>query len=198
MRNRKVALFIGVLALSSLMAGATPKSELIFGVYLGSSFSIGKEFIDMTSGGHKDNHYQPGFVLGLYGQHDFSDEFGLQLSVACQRFSNEWDFHYFDRAESGKDSLGGVSVSLNGVLTAARSAMSEFYFLAGLGFLSSSFENLGALFQVCGGIGGKLRLKPGSSTKVNLGALLHHVMYSYGKARHADYVRLQAGLEFRL
>jgi hypothetical protein len=64
--------------------------------------------------------------------------------------------------------------------------------------LSSSFENLGALFQVCGGIGVKLRLAPGSSTKVNLGTVLHHVMYKYGKARHADYVRLQAGLEFRL
>jgi hypothetical protein len=198
MRKRKVALIIAGLALCVLTVGAAPKSEPAFGVYLGSSFSIGSKFIDMTSGGHMDNHYQPGFVLGLYGQHDFSDDFGLQLNVACQRFSNEWDFHYFDRDESGTDSLGGVSVSLNGVLTAARSAMSEFYFLAGLGFLSSSFEYLGALFQVCGGIGVKLGLAPGSSTKVNLGAVLHHVMYKYGKARHADYVRLQAGLEFRL
>ncbi|MBN2347081.1 MAG: hypothetical protein JXO51_11915 [Candidatus Aminicenantes bacterium] len=198
MRQRKAALIIGGMALCVLMVGAAPKSEPAFGAYLGSSFSIGKEFIDMTSGGHTANHYQPGFVLGLYGQHDFSDDFGLQLSVAYQRFSNEWSFHYFDRHDEGKESLGGVSVSLNGAFMVARSAMNEFYFLAGLGFLSSSFANLGALFQVCGGIGGKFRLMPGSSTKVNLGAVLHHVMYSYGKARNAEYVRLQAGLEFRL
>lgn len=198
MNQRRIAWIIGALVLCVPKAGAAPRSEMIFGVYLGSSFSLGNEFIDMTSGGHTTHHYMPGFALGMYGQHDFSPAFGLQLNIAYQHVADEWSFHYFDRSEEGKDSLAGVSVSLNGVVTAARSAMSEFYFLGGMGILGSSFENLGALFQVCGGIGGKLRLKPGSPTKVNLGAVLHHVMYSYGRARHADYVRLQAGLEFRL
>jgi hypothetical protein len=198
MRHLKTALIMGMLVLCVLPAGAASKPGLVFGIHSGWSFNIGKIFIDMNSGGHTDNHYLPNFCVGLYGQYDFSPRFGLQLSVACQNFSNRWRFHYYDRFEEGEESLAGLSVTLNGVATVARSAMSEFYLLAGGGFLKSSFLNLGTLLQVCAGPGVKLRLKPGSSTMANFGALLHHVMYKYGKARHADYVRLQAGLEFHL
>ncbi len=189
---------IGLLALLVLPAGAEQKQRQSFGVYTGWSFGLGKVFIDMTSGGHTENHYKPKYILGIYLQHDFSDSFGLQLNMNYQNCSNQWEFNYWERHEEGTESLGGFSISLNGITTVSRSAMTEFYFLGGIGIFTGAFENLGALIQFSAGTGVKLRVRPGSRTSVNLAAVFHHLMYKYGRARNADYLRLQAGLEFIL
>jgi hypothetical protein len=187
---------IGLLALSIFPAGAEQKQRRSFGVYSGWSFGLGKVFIDMNSGGHTDNHYMPNFILGAYLQHNFSGSFGLQLNINYQKCSNQWEFNNFDRHEEGTDSIGSFSFSLNGITTVSRSAMTEFYFLGGIGIFAGDFENLGSLIQFSAGTGVKLRVRPGSRTSVNLATVFHHLMYNYGRPRNADYLRLQAGLEF--
>lgn len=191
-------LAIGVLALAVHAAGAGKETRAAFGVFSGTSTSLGGKFIDMNSGGHTDNHYLPNFILGAYFQYDFNSDFALQLSGNFQNCTNEWSFHYWDRDESGRESVGAFSVSLNGIYFLSRSPMARFYFLAGAGFLAGSFENLGALIQLAFGPGVNLRLKRGSPTSFNLAAIAHPVLYSYGKARQAFYLKLQAGLEFEL
>ena len=196
--RRKCVLLIGLLALSVLSAGAEQKHKQSFGVYSGWSFGLGKVFIDMTSGGHTSNHYKPRYILGIYFQHDFSESFGLQLNMNYQNCSNQWEFNYWERHEEGTESIGSLSLSLNGITTVSRSAMTEFYFLGGIGILNGDFENLGSLIQFSAGTGVKLRVRPGSRTFVNLALVFQHLMYKYGKPRSADYLRLQAGLEFPL
>lgn len=198
--NARLACFLicGLLALAVHAAGAGQRPGAAFGVYSGMSTSLGGKFIDMNSGGHIDNHYLPRFILGAYFQYDFSDGFALQLSANYQNFSNEWEFHYWDREASGLESVGAFSVSLNSIFTISRSPMSGFYLLAGAGFLSSSFENLGALFQLALGPGVSLRTKRGSPASLNLAAVMHPVLYRYGEARQAFYLKLQAGIEIKL
>jgi opacity protein-like surface antigen len=192
----KCLTLVGLLVLLALPAGAAPEGKCAFGVYSGRSFGLGDVFIDMTSGGHTHNHYQPDFLLGAYFQHDFSESFGLQLDMNYQHCSNHWEFTYWERREEGTDSISCGSFSLNGIFTVSRSAMTQFYLLGGIGIFVGSFENLGSFIQCSGGTGGKLRVRPGSSTSLNLAAVFHHLMYKYGSARHADYLKLQAGLEF--
>ncbi len=196
--RKKCALLIGLLTLSVLPAGAGPKQRQSYGFYTGMSVGLGKVFIDMTSGGHTDNHYMPNFILGLYLQHNFSDSFSLQLNMNYQNFTNQSEFNYWERHEESTESIGGFSISLNGITTVSRSAKSEFYLLGGIGILAGAFENLGSLIQISAGTGVKLRVSPGSRTSVNLAAVFHHLMYTYGRARSADYLRFQAGLEFLL
>jgi hypothetical protein len=192
----KCVLLIGLLALFVFPAAAEQKQKLSFGVYSGWSLSLKKIFIDEAPGGHTFTHYMPNFILGVYLQHDFSESFGLQLNINYQNCSNQWEFSYWERQEEGTESIGGFSFSLNGITTVSRSAMTEFYFLGGIGIFAGAFENLHSLIQFSGGTGVKLRVRPGSLTSVNLAAVFHHFFYKYGGASNADYLRLQAGLEF--
>lgn len=189
---------VGLLALFVLPAGAERKPKQSFGVYTGMSVALGDEFVSMNSGGHTDNRYTPNFILGIYLQHNFSDSFGLQLNMNYQNISNHWEFNYWDRHDEMTESIGGLSLSLNGIATVSRSVKSEFYLLGGFGIFAGGFENLGALIQLSAGAGTRLPVKPGSSTSVNLAVVFHHLLYKYGHARSADYLRLQAGLEFLL
>jgi hypothetical protein len=192
-------LLIGWLALAVRASGAVPQGRAWLGVYAGRSLSLGTTFIDMTSGGHTDNHYLPNFFLGAHFQYNFSRVFGLQLSVNYQNCSNDWDFHYWNRTEEGRESIGAFSLSLNGIVALHSTALSRFYLLAGAGFLSGSFQNLGVLFQLAGGFGARLYMKRGSPHAFHLAALLHPVFYKYGdKNLHPLYLKLQAGFEARI
>lgn len=191
-------LIAGLLAVALPAMGAGQEPRAALGIYSGMSTSLGGKFIDMNSGGHTDNHYLPNLILGAYFQYDFSRDFSLQLSANYQGITNEWDFHYYDRSEQGRETAGAFSVSLNWLFTISRSPMSRFYFLAGAGFLTGSFENLGALFQLAAGPGVSLRLKRGSLTSFNLAAIFHPVLYHYGEAKEAFYLKLQAGIEMLL
>jgi hypothetical protein len=195
--KRNIFLIV-LLALSIFQTGAEQKQKQSIGIYTGWSFGLGDVFIEMNSGGHTNNHYTPNFILGAYWQHNFSESFGLQLNINYQNCSNHWEFSYWERHEEGTLSTESCSFSLNGVFNLSRSAMTQFYFLGGIGILANSFENLSSLIQLSGGTGVKLRIRPGSRTSVNLAAVFHHLLYKYGKDRHADYLRLQAGLEFLL
>ena len=191
-------LLAGWLALAVPLAGAGREPRAAYGVFSGTSLSLGKTFIDMNSGGHTDNHYLPHFIFGAYFQYALSEEFALQLNVNHQNVSNQWEFHYWDHTTRGKESLGAFSISLNGILTVSRTPMSRFYFLGGAGFLAGPFENLGALIQLAAGPGLCLRMKRGSPAFFNLAAIIHPVLYSYGRARQAVYLKLQAGVELEL
>ena len=140
----------------------------------------------------------PRFIAGMYLQHDFSESFGLQLNINYQNCSNHWQFGYWDRYEEGTDSIGSYSFSLNGIATASRSAMTEFYFLGGIGIFTGPFDYRKSFLQFSAGTGVKLRVRPGSRTFVNLAAVWHHFFYHYGGASNGDYLRLQAGLELPL
>jgi hypothetical protein len=196
--KKKFFLVSLLLVLSIFQAGAEQKPEQSIGVYTGWSFGLGDVFIDTNDGGHTSNHYKPNFILGAYWQHNFSKSFGLQLNINYQNCSNHWKFHYWDQQEEGTDSKGSYSFNLNGIFNLSRSAMTQFYLLGGIGILAGTFENVGSIIQFSGGTGIKLRVKPGSLTSVNLAAVFHHLLYNSGRARHADYLRLQAGLEFLL
>jgi hypothetical protein len=192
------ALLAGILALSLHLAGARSESPVSFGIYTGQSLSMGDEFIEMIAGGHTFNSYTPNFVLGVYFQFNLSPHFGLQLNMNHQNCTNRWEFHYWDRHDRGRKSLGAFSISLNGVVTASRTPMSRFYILGGAGFLAGSFENLGTLFQLTLGPGVNLRLKPGSPASFVLAATLNPLFYSYGKSRTPVYLKVQAGIEMEL
>ena len=70
-----------------------------------------------------------------------------------QNCSNHWEFSYWDRQEEGTDAVTGVSLSLNGVFTVSRSAMTQFYLMSGLGIFRGSFLNVSSFFQISGGPG---------------------------------------------
>ena len=129
-------------------------------------------------------------------QHNFDEWFGLQLNVNYQNCSNHWVFNYFDRHSTGTKSLTCLSFNLNGLVTINRSAMTEIYLLGGIGMFIGPFEYKTTFVQYSGGMGGKFRVKPGSHTSVNLAAIFHHFLYKYGGGNNADYLRLQAGIEF--
>jgi hypothetical protein len=188
-------LLIGLIALSASLAGAAPGHEASLGIYSGWSLSLDRVFIDMTSGGHTFNHYMPNFVLGAYLQYDLSGTFALQLNANYQRCSNDWTFSYWQRHEQGTGSASAYSIGLNAIVTVSRSAMSRLYLLGGAGLFAGSFENLGAMFQLAGGAGMRLRLKRGSPLSLNLAAIVHPLLYRYGEARQAFYLKLQAGIE---
>jgi hypothetical protein len=194
--RKKCALLIGLLVFSVLPAGAEKKQKQSVGIYSGWSFGLGDVFIDEVPGGHTFNHYMPNFILGVYVQHNFSGSLGLQLNINYQNCSNHWVFSYWERHEEGTESLGCFSFSLNGIATVSRSAMAEFYFLGGIGMFTGSFDYQQSFLQFSGGTGVKLRVRPGSRTSVNLAAVFQHLSYKFGGASAADYLRLQAGLEF--
>ncbi len=195
---RLSCLFLIMLLLMVLPAGAEQKQKTFFGLYTGWSFALGEQFIDESPGGHTFNHYKPNLVLGGYVQHNFVDWFGLQLNVNYQNCSNHWFFVYFDRYDSGTTSLACLSFNLNGLVTLSRSAMTQVYLLGGIGMFTGPFDYKTTFVQFSGGIGGKFRVKPGSQTFVNLAAIFHHFLYKYGGGSNADYLRLQAGIEIPL
>ncbi len=194
----KCVLLIGLLVLFVLPAGAEQEQKMSVGIFSGWSFGLGKVFIDESPGGHTFNHYMPNFILGMYLQYNFPGFFSLQLKMNYQNCSNHWEFHYWDRHEEGKESLSSFSFSLNGIATVSRSAMTEFYFLGGIGMFSGPFDYRKSFLQFSGGTGIKFRVRPGSRTFVNLAAVFNHFLYKYGGASNGDYLKLQAGLEFPL
>jgi hypothetical protein len=194
--RKKCALLIGLLALLVLPAAAERKQKQSIGFYSGWSFGLGKIFIDEAPGGHTFTHYMPNFILGVYVQHNFSEAFGLQFNVNYQNCSNHWVFSYWDRHEEGSESLACFSLSLNGIATVSRSAMMEFYFLGGVGIFTGPFDYRRSFLQFSGGTGVKFRVRPGSRTFVNLAAVFHHLEFlKHSRDWHADYLRLQAGIE---
>lgn len=194
----KCVLLIGLLILFVLPGGAELKQKNLIGVYTGWSFGLGDVFIDEAPGGHTFNHYMPNFIMGAYWQHNFFESFGLQLNINYQNCSNHWVFSYWERHEEGKESIGSFSFSLNGIATVSRSAMTEFYFLGGIGMFTGPFDYQRSFLQFSGGTGVKFRVRPGSRMFVNLAAVFHHFLYKYGGASNGDYLKLQAGLEFPL
>jgi hypothetical protein len=194
--RKKCVPLVALLVLFVLPAGAEQEQKQSVGFYTGWSFGLGDVFIDEAPGGHTFNHYMPNFILGVYFQHNFSGSLGLQLSINYQNCSNRWVFSYWERHEEGTESLGCFSFSLNGIAIADRSAMTEFYFLGGIGMFTGPFDYRKSFLQFSGGTGIKLRVRPGSQTSVNLAAIFQHFLYKYGGASNADYLRLQAGLEF--
>jgi hypothetical protein len=197
--RKKCALLIGLLALLVLPAGAEQKQKNSNGVYTGWSFSLGEEFIEESPGGHTTNHYMPNLILGAYWQHNFSGLFGLQFNVNLQNCSDNSEFNYYNRHEEGMGFIGCFSFSLNGIATVSRTAMTEYYLLGGIGVFTGPFDYHKSFLQFSGGTGVKLRGRPGSRTSVNLAVIFHHLLYhnfQYDYSRHANYLRLQAGLEF--
>lgn len=191
-------LIAGMLALALPAAGADDEQKVAVGFYLGGAGSMATSFIDVTSGGHTRNRYTPNFLVGGYFQLDLSPAFGLQLSANYQGFTNRWEFHYWDMEDSGYDSAGAFSISLNGIITVGRSPMSSFYLLAGAGFLAGSFENIGGLLQLAGGAGVRMRLKRGSPAFLDLAAIIHPVIGAAGESDNPAYLKLQAGIGFKL
>ena len=194
--RKNCVLFIGMLVLFVFPAGASKKPKISIGGYGGWSFGLGEVFLDESPGGHTSNHYMPNFVLGVYGQWNFSEWFGLQLSANYQNCSKHWEFSTFDRFEEGDESVGSYSFSLNGVLNLVRSPMFKFYVLGGIGLFTGPFDYQRCFFQFCGGTGIKFRVQPEARMFVTLAALFHHFLYEYGGASNGDYLKLQAGLEF--
>jgi hypothetical protein len=195
--RKKCAFLIGLLALSVLPAGAEQKQKDSIGIYTGWSFSLAEVFIEEYPGGHTTNHYMPNLILGAYWQHKFSRSFGLQLNVNYQNCSNNSEFNYYNRhEEKGTYSIGCFSFSLNGIATVSRTALSEFYFLGGIGMFTGPFDYRKTYIQFSGGIGEKFRLGVGSRTSINLAAVFHYLLYTPYRGYNATYLRLQAGLEF--
>lgn len=189
---KKYALLVVMLVLFALPAAAGQKQKRLAGIYGGWSFSLGKRFLDDSPGGHTFNHYLPNYILGFYFQRDLSPWFGLQFNMNYQNISNQWDFYYNDRHSEGTESLAAFSFNLNGIAPFRRTALSEAYFLGGIGL----FIGPRSAVQLSGGAGVKLRVAPASRTVVNLAAVLHHLFSRHDGARGADYLRLQAGIEF--
>lgn len=198
-RTIKQALLIGLLFfLLPVFAAGAPGAEknlqTAVGVFLGNSHSLGDKFIDVTSGGHTDNHYKPNFFFGAFFQVDLSPSFGLQLSVNSQRFVNSWKFHYWDRQEYGKDSSYAFALNLYGFFNLNNTAITRIYLLGGGGLLSGSFENLDDLWQLGGGGGARFRLKRGSPFSLDLAAIIHLLFVDYSQTSKPVYLKLRAGI----
>jgi hypothetical protein len=199
-RAKRVVL-VGLLVLLVLPAAAEQKSRFVVGVYGGGAIGLGYGFRRNNSGSYSDDYSINGH-LGAYVQYDVSELFALQLNTNLQGLSYHWTFsHYGMPSKEGSDWNLGVSFSLNGVLTYARSKNVRLFLLGGAGIFSGKLETGNSFMDFSAGTGIKIDMRPGSRSAINLAGTFHHLPQPAGAFRHATHVnflRFQVGYEFPL
>jgi hypothetical protein len=199
MAVKKKCLLAGMLALIVLPLAAAPDAPLAVGVYSGGSLDLGAAFAWSEYGNFK---YDLTFHLGGYLQYDLSPDFALQLDMNYQWAVWRWNWRPWQQPEkSGKNKFSFPAFNLNGVFTFTRSQAMQVYLIFGGGLNTVRWSDFdGIYFNVMGGAGMKVRVKPGSRVHFIIGATFHHLLdrNKYNDLAHsADYLRLAVGLEFR-
>jgi hypothetical protein len=201
--NRKARVIclclVWIMPLLALPTGAAPRGQFLIGAYGGSSFGLGDDFHWHSGGSYSEGHY-PIFHLGVYGQYDLSERFGLQLNANFQAVSLRSYFHYYyGYPEYETEARHFLSLSLNGIHYYLKTKNARFYLLAGAGVgTGNSHENHNSNINFSGGTGIKLYARPGSLSAVNVGATFHHLWRpnpGYDDD-HASYFRFNIGYEF--
>jgi len=201
--NRKrYWMFIGLLLLLVLPAGAEKKGKFVFGAYGGWSFGLGDEF-RWYGRSFYSYVYDLRYHFGGYVQYDLSGRFGLQLNVNYQGVTHRW-IHASNQLTgpvSGSDGTHVTSFNLNAVVNCLRLKRALFYLLGGAGICDGQLYRLyGSFMNFTGGTGVKVYLQANSRSAINLGGSFHHLLKPEKHANvpdaHADYLRFQVGYEF--
>jgi opacity protein-like surface antigen len=192
-------LVFGLLILPCSLRGLSPSKRLTFGVYGGWSASRAAAFSWHMRSSRSDD-YTPDFHLGSYAQYNFSKVLGIQLDLNYQHVNNDWIFSYPGFPyEEGTERFSFFSANLNGIFSDRRRGPITFYVLAGGGMTFGDWEAFtGTYFNLIAGAGIKVHISRAyPNLALHIGGAFVFLIdrESYG-SETADYLKLQAGIEF--